>query len=178
MGIQSNECGSCPIWLAYGEVEQLDTQEKLDAACRKYGCDLMDKEYLSSEKLPKEFLRYVDQYYNGLKTKYLVYKADTGERLDNCFILRPDKDRAAVFALRAYAESTDNGVLSEDIYNWVGKDDTSEENNICAFCCDDEDFRAMKHSYDDSDGMFNYCPFCGRRLTPPRLDICESSEQA
>ncbi len=36
------------------------------------------------------------------------------------FVLRPDKDPAAVEALRAYAEATDNKTLSDDIYNWVG----------------------------------------------------------
>lgn len=59
--------------------------------------------------------------YEGLKVKYLVFKSDTGEQIENCFVLRPDKDEAAVEALRAYAEATDNKILSEDIYNWVGK---------------------------------------------------------
>lgn len=69
------------------------------------------------------FLHPIDAY-KGLKAKYLVFKADTGERVDNCFILRPDKDPAAVAALRAYAAATDNKILAEDIYNWVGKDES------------------------------------------------------
>lgn len=58
--------------------------------------------------------------YKGLKRKYVVLKADTGEVVENCFVLRPDKDPSAVAALRTYAESTDNKTLSKDIINWVG----------------------------------------------------------
>ena len=67
----------------------------------------------------KQYLTQIDEY-AGLKLKYLVFKADTGERIENCFVLRPDKDYAAVEALRAYAEATDNKTLADDIYNWVG----------------------------------------------------------
>lgn len=67
-----------------------------------------------------EHLHPIDAY-EGLKEKYLVFKADTGEQVVNGFVLRPDKDTAAVEALRAYARSTDNKNLSDDIYNWVGK---------------------------------------------------------
>lgn len=42
--------------------------------------------------------------------------------IENCFVLRQDKDPAAVAALRAYAEATDNDTLSADIINWVGED--------------------------------------------------------
>ena len=67
----------------------------------------------------KQYLTQIDEY-AGLKLKFLVFKADTGERIENCFVLRPDKDYAAVEALRAYAEATDNKTLADDIYNWVG----------------------------------------------------------
>lgn len=72
------------------------------------------------------FLHPVDAY-KGLKAKYLVFKADTGKQVDNCFILRPDKDPAAVEALRAYASATDNETLAEDIYNWIGKGEPVQE---------------------------------------------------
>ena len=72
------------------------------------------------------FLQPVDAY-KGLKAKYLVFKADTGERVGNCFVLRPDKDPAAVEAIRAYARATDNETLAEDIYNWVGKGEPVQE---------------------------------------------------
>lgn len=67
----------------------------------------------------KQYLTQIDEY-AGLKLKFLVFKSDTGERIENCFVLRPDKDPAAVEALRAYAEATDNKTLADDIYNWVG----------------------------------------------------------
>ena len=67
-----------------------------------------------------QFLHPVDVY-SGLKAKYLVFKGDTGEKLENCFVLRPEKDPAAVEALRAYARATGNQTLAEDIYNWVGR---------------------------------------------------------
>lgn len=72
-----------------------------------------------------EYLHLVDAY-EGLKGKYLVFKADTGEQIVNCFVLRPEKDPAAVEALRAYANNTDNKTLAEDIYNWIGKDASVE----------------------------------------------------
>ena len=78
------------------------------------------------EKPLTEYLHPVDNY-AGLKGKYLVFKADTGEQVENCFILRPDKDAAAVEALRAYAKVTDNETLAKDIYNWVGNGVTVQE---------------------------------------------------
>lgn len=63
-----------------------------------------------------------DQY-EGLKQKYIVLKAGTGERVENCFVLRPDKDSAAVAALRAYARFTENKTLANDIINWVGAEE-------------------------------------------------------
>lgn len=66
------------------------------------------------------FLSPIDAY-QGLKRKYLVFKSDTGEMVENCFVLRPGNDPAAVEALRAYARATDNAALSADIFNWVGE---------------------------------------------------------
>ena len=75
---------------------------------------------LQDRKPLEAFLHPVDAY-KGLKAKYLVFKADTGESVENCFVLRPDKDTASIVALRAYASATDNETLAKDIYNWVGK---------------------------------------------------------
>lgn len=55
----------------------------------------------------------------GLYVKYDVRKVDTGELVNNCFVLRPDKDLAAVAALRKYADTTGNGELRKDILNWL-----------------------------------------------------------
>ncbi len=49
-----------------------------------------------------------------------MFKADTGESVNNCFVLRPDKDPAAVAAIRAYAAATDNKNLASDILQWIG----------------------------------------------------------
>ena len=56
----------------------------------------------------------------GLYGKYIVYKNKDGSLVTDCFILRPEKDPAAVAALRAYAAATDNAELAADIINWVG----------------------------------------------------------
>lgn len=57
----------------------------------------------------------------GLYDKYMVIKVVDGTVIENCFILRPDKDPAAVKALQAYAAETENNVLANEIYAWVGK---------------------------------------------------------
>lgn len=58
---------------------------------------------------------------DGLKVKYNVFKVSDGSIVNNCFVLRPDKDSAARYALQSYAEVTDNEQLATDIYAWVGK---------------------------------------------------------
>lgn len=57
----------------------------------------------------------------GLYNKYMVIKVVDDTIVENCFILKPDSDPAAVKALQAYAAATDNKVLSADLYAWVGK---------------------------------------------------------
>jgi len=59
--------------------------------------------------------------YEGLKIKYRVFKAEDNTPVENCFVLRPDKDPAAIMALEAYAIFTDNAQLSHDIMEWVNK---------------------------------------------------------
>lgn len=80
---------------------------------------------LADRKTLSEFLRPIDEY-EGLKAKYLVFKADSGERVVDCFVLRPANDPAAVEALRAYANSTDNKTLANDITNWVGTGENTQ----------------------------------------------------
>lgn len=60
----------------------------------------------------------------GLYGKFLVIKVVDGTVIDDCFILRPQKDPAAVKALQTYAAHTENRALAEDLYKWVGKPDT------------------------------------------------------
>jgi len=55
----------------------------------------------------------------GLYSKYKVTKAD-GTPLDgDCFVLRPDRDEAAISALEAYADATNNENLAADIREWL-----------------------------------------------------------
>lgn len=56
---------------------------------------------------------------SGLRAKYEVQKAATGERVESCFVLRPDRDPAARVALLAYAMATDNYALKSDLHQWV-----------------------------------------------------------
>lgn len=62
-------------------------------------------------------------HYPGLYCKYNVFKVSDGSAVNDCFVLRPDRDPAAVFALRAYAAATANKSLADDIIGWVGKPD-------------------------------------------------------
>lgn len=56
----------------------------------------------------------------GLYGKYIITKADGTPVTDRCFVLKPDKDPAAVAALQAYAAATDDEQLRDDLYAWVG----------------------------------------------------------
>lgn len=92
----------------------------------------MDKDKCSTaqtvvqERKPLEAFLHPIIAYEGLKDKYLVFNAASGKKIENCFVLRPDRDTAAVDALRTYANSTDNKTLREDIHNWVGKDEPAQ----------------------------------------------------
>ena len=65
--------------------------------------------------------------YAGLKVKYVVRKVSNGELVDDCFVLRPDKDKAAIAALEAYADATENQVLAADIHRWLSDISIKEE---------------------------------------------------
>ena len=56
---------------------------------------------------------------DGLYSKYFVIKTETGEIVQDCFVLRPQKDKAAVAALLLYAEETESQELSSDIRGWL-----------------------------------------------------------
>ena len=151
---------------------------------------LLDNGVTVQEWKPLEaFLHPVDAY-KGLKAKYLVFKSDTGERVGNCFVLRPVKYPAAVEAIRAYASATDNETLAEDIYNWVGKGEPVQECGewvhpkgyvvsngfLCSKCGHKEasyypiNPRPGGSYIADENGNFfyppklNYCPNCGAKM--------------
>ena len=55
----------------------------------------------------------------GLRHKYNVFKAETGEPVENCFVLRPDRDLAARKALYTYLLSINNIDLADDLHDWL-----------------------------------------------------------
>lgn len=61
-----------------------------------------------------------DDKLDGLRQKYRVYKAKDNMPVEDCFVLRPEKDPAAQTALEAYAKATDNKALSGDILAMIG----------------------------------------------------------
>lgn len=59
--------------------------------------------------------------YEGLKPKFIVFKRATGEEVQDCFVLCPEKDMYAVAALSAYATACmdKNPQLGMDICQWL-----------------------------------------------------------
>lgn len=55
----------------------------------------------------------------GLYPKFEVKSTNTGEIVGDCFVLRPDRDPAAIEAILAYAQATENKQLQEDLIEWV-----------------------------------------------------------
>lgn len=81
----------------------------------------------------------------GLYSKYHVTKAD-GTPLDgDCFVLRPDRDAAAVKALLAYAANTPNEELSSDIRIWLASigADMSAPDEIAALRAENERLQSV-----------------------------------
>ena len=55
----------------------------------------------------------------GLYSKYTVIDNTTHEVIQDCFVLRPDKDPTAEDALLFYAEATQNEELAVDLAHWL-----------------------------------------------------------
>jgi hypothetical protein len=56
----------------------------------------------------------------GLYNKYTVTNNATGEDVSECFVLRPDRDIAALYALGEYAAHCwDDEDLQDDLRKWV-----------------------------------------------------------
>ena len=60
-----------------------------------------------------------DTLTKGLYAKYNVTKISDGTTVNNCFVLRPDLDPAALEAIKAYAQATPNKKLASDLYCWI-----------------------------------------------------------
>lgn len=55
---------------------------------------------------------------SGLYEKYTVTNNETGEKVKDCFVLRPDRDILAQHAIRVYAKAA-GGALGRDLNNWI-----------------------------------------------------------
>lgn len=109
------------LWRLVDKAFQNSIEKFGDIFAKDVARDLLANGVTVQEGKPLEAFLHPVVAHKGLKAKYLVFGAASGKEIKNCFVLRPDKDPAAVEALRAYASATDNETLAEDIYNWVGK---------------------------------------------------------
>lgn len=62
---------------------------------------------------------------NGLYSKYTVL--EDGEPVEDCFVLEPADDPAAIAAIEAYADATNDESLAEDLRAWIDSDGGRKE---------------------------------------------------
>lgn len=62
-----------------------------------------------------------DYHVRNEKGKNVVRVAVTGDLVDECFVLRPTRDRAALKALFTYATNTTDSALSNDLIAWIAR---------------------------------------------------------
>lgn len=55
----------------------------------------------------------------GLYNKYRVISEETGEEVYGCFVLKPQRDKAARKAIIKYAEETSNKLLRKGLIEWM-----------------------------------------------------------
>lgn len=55
----------------------------------------------------------------GLYGKYIVRKRSDNSIVTNCFVLRPDRDDAAIAAMLAYADATSDSQLAQELREWA-----------------------------------------------------------
>lgn len=65
---------------------------------------------------------------------YTVREAGTGELVDECFVLRPDRDLDARVALRAYAAATEDKAMAADICAWAGPVIPMTREQVLEYC--------------------------------------------
>jgi hypothetical protein len=95
----------------------------------------------------------------GLYVKYEVRKKDTDELVENCFVLRPDKDFNAIKALRTYASETSNQALSLELTYWLDElEQNYEYAGTCSYC--GEDAEKVRPSPYMADYKSNACKHC------------------
>lgn len=90
-------------------------------------CGARNNRQKGDAKMTDRYVLKPQSDYEGLKRKYVVLKSDTGECVEGCFVLRPDKDPVAKVALMAYAAATKNEKLAEDIMSWLSSMDGGQD---------------------------------------------------
>lgn len=124
---------SCPmnkdIPLTEAEVKRF-CKDGCSPSCNEELAELLQKKAEKQDK-NKQFLPSVSTHekekeneqerdkQEGLKIKYNVTKVSDGSPVYDCFVLRPDRDPAAIAAIYAYAEATPNKTLAEDLRRWM-----------------------------------------------------------
>jgi hypothetical protein len=65
----------------------------------------------------------------GLYTKYTIINNETRELVENAFVLKPEKDIHAAYALRKYAEEvrSENPSLANDLAAWLARIEPARE---------------------------------------------------
>lgn len=89
--------------------DEFDTPAEALEAAREAALEYANEEGCSTEDA------------KGLYGKYRIFRANGTPVKDRCFVLKPDKDPAAVKALKTYAAATDDEQLRNNLYDWVGE---------------------------------------------------------
>lgn len=96
---------------------------------------------------------------NGLYGKYIIRKADGVPMGDNFkFVLSPEKDRAALMALRTYASVTDNSELKGDLLELISTIEKKYKVKTVSTTC------SHKNQFSYNHGYHTICEDCGKEL--------------
>jgi hypothetical protein len=97
----------------------------------------------------------------GLYNKYKILDCETGEeKQGSYFVLNPEKDPAAISALKRYVEMTPNRQLASDIENWLEAMEMMgvKQPTTCDYCGDE--VRETKGSPFMADVSAKMCERC------------------
>jgi len=117
----------------------------------------------------------------GLYGKYQVHHADGSPLSEGfVFVLRPDRDPAAWFALQTYAISTENEALRADLVQWLSEHPLPGERR-----CDIAGCRAQvrwRFVTDDGETVLWFCAehagvFCNTTLIPYKYEYLKPTDQ-
>lgn len=98
----------------------------------------------------------------GLFGKYIVRKRSDNSIVTNCFVLRPDRDDAAIAAMLAYADATSDEQLAQELRKWA-----EFEQRVKSHITNADHIRAMSD--------MELADFMAVRNCPPRQKQCQTS---